>query len=144
MVWRKIFWFLKKKEEVPQDEPVEEKTFSQYIQYVPQILTWFRREKGIPRKDLKLTVIDDEEQPAWKISQVLEILITDLNLLYLITEREEVFEELADEAYEEYGLLILIREKKEEETPGNLVLDLRDWEKHLDIIYEVSYNTLTI
>ena len=76
---------------------------------------------------------------------VLELLIRDLNLLYVVTGRGEAFEELADEAYEERGLLVLIQEHdREGSLPGNLVLDLRDWEKHLDIISEVGYNTVTI
>lgn len=145
MILKKILWFCRKKEEQAQEAPEEKKTFAEYTRYVPQILTWFRREKGIPKKDLKLTVIDDEEQPAWKVNGVLELLIRDLNLLYVVTGRGEAFEELADEAYEERGLLVLIQEHdREGSLPGNLVLDLRDWEKHLDIISEVGYNTVTI
>ena len=30
------------------------------------------------------------------------------------------------------------------QAPGNLTLDIREWEKQLDIISAVSYNTLTI
>ena len=116
MIWKKIFWFRRREKEDAPEKPAEKKSFLLYTRYAPQILTWFRREKGIPRKDLQLVVIDDEEQPAWKVVRLLEILITDL-----ITIREEA---------------------GEENVPGNLVLDLRDWEKHLDIISEVGYNTL--
>ena len=143
MIWKKIFWFRRREKEDAPEKPAEKKSFLLYTRYAPQILTWFRREKGIPRKDLQLVVIDDEEQPAWKVVRLLEILITDLNLLYLVTKRREAFEELAEQAYEENGLLITIREEAgEENVPGNLVLDLRGWEKHLDIISEVGYNTL--
>ena len=143
MFWKKLFLFHRKKNEDIAEKPAEEKSFLLYTRYAPQILTWFRREKGIPKKDLQLAVIDDEEQPAWKVIRLLEILMTDLNLLYLITKRGEAFEELAEQAYEENGLLILIQEEDEDgNIPGNPVLDLRDWEKHLDIISEVGYNTL--
>ena len=68
----------------------------------------------------------------------------DLNIFYLVTDREDAFEELAEEAMEEYGLILVLLPKKESAGSGNLVLDVREWEKHLDIISAVSYNTLTI
>ena len=68
----------------------------------------------------------------------------DLNFFCLLTERAEAFEELAEEAMEEYGLLLVLLPKGNGKVPGNLILDVREWEKHLDIISAVRYNTLTI
>lgn len=43
---------------------------------------------------------------------------------------------------EEHGLLMVVLQKGEGQIPGNLLLDINEWEKHLDIISAVSYNTL--
>lgn len=139
------FLFFRKKEKKAEETPKEEerKSFFLYVARVPQIVTYFRRERGISRRDLELVIVDNEEQPAWKIGQILELLIWDLNLLYLVTGREEAFEELTETAFGDRGLLIvLLPELPAEDPPGNLVLDLNDWEKHLDIISAVGYNTL--
>lgn len=142
--FRKLLSFRKKKEnteEMPKQE--ERRSFFLYIVRTPEILTYFRREKGISRKNLELVLVDDPERPAWQIMQIAELLMTDLNLLYIMTERPEAFEELAEQAMEEHGLLIVIIQGfREESIPGNLVLDIRNWEQHLDIISSVSYNTV--
>lgn len=141
---RRLFSCWKKKEnteEMPKKE--EQRSFFLYIVRTPEILTYFRREKGISRRNLELVLIDDPEHPVWQIMQIAELLMTDLNLLYLVTGRPEAFEELADRAMEEHGLLIvIIQGTGEEPMPGNLVLDIRGWEQHLDIISSVSYNTV--
>lgn len=129
------------KEEI--GKPEEQKSFFLYIKKVPQIVTWFRRSKGIPLKKLELTLVDYEERPAYQIGQIIELLMKDLNLLYLVTSRRESFEELAEEAMEHTGLLIVLLEPVlNQHMPGNLVLYLEDWEKHLDIVSAVSYNTV--
>ena len=142
--WRKLLFFRKKKKPVEEiQEPEEKKSFFLYIVRVPEIVTYFRREKGIPRRKLELVLIDNEEQPAWKIQQIIELLISDLNLLYLVTGREEAFAEITEEALAEHGLLVVfLPGAAKENPPGNLVLNLNDWEKHLDIIPAVGYNTL--
>ena len=71
-------------------------------------------------------------------------LMKDLNVFYLVTERPEAFQELSEEAMEEYGLLLVLLSGESGQAPGNLTLDIREWEKQLDIISAVSYNTLTI
>lgn len=119
------------------------KSFFLYIVKVPEILTYLRREQGISRKNLELVLVDNEEEPAWKIEQVIELVLPDLNLLYLVTGRGKTFEELTERALEEHGLLIvLLEEMPGQEALGNLLLDLNDWEKHLDIISAVRYNTM--
>lgn len=140
--WKKLLFFWKK-ETQPEEKPVQvERNFFSYIPYVPKILTYYRREKGIPKKALELLLIDNEEQPAWKVQQAAELLLPDLNFLYFATGRGEAFEELEELALEEYGLLIvLLPEIGLEMPPGNLTLDLNDWERHLDIISALSYNT---
>ncbi len=122
----------------------ERRSFSMYMGMTPRIVTYFRREKGIARKDMELVLIDDEDRPAYQIAQIAEYLMKDLNIFYLVTDREDAFEELAEEAMEEYGLLLVLLPKGGEAGLGNLVLDVREWEKHLDIISAVSYNTLTM
>lgn len=132
---KRLFLRRRKGKKAEETQPEERKSFYLYIGSVPKILTWFRREKGIPKKDLELALIDDEEQPAWQIARIAELVIQDLNLLYLVTDRPEAYEELAEEAMEERGLLVTLCPLSEaDHPPGNLALDIREWEKHLDIM----------
>lgn len=144
--FRRLFftWFGKKEETQESKAEQERRSFFLYIVKSPEIVTYLRREKGISRKKLELTLIDDEDRPAYQIAQIAELLMKDLNFFYLMTEREDAFEELVEEAMEEHGLLMVLLPKEGERVPGNLVLDVSAWEKHLDIISAVSYNTLTI
>lgn len=137
-------WLLSKWRKPKQDaseRKQEEKSFYQYIMCITKVLTYFRRDAGISRKNLELVVVDEPEQPAWQIHQILEQLIPELNLLYLITDRPEAYEELVEEALEDRGLILtLMSDRDMEKMPGNLVLDLRDWQMHLDIINQPRYN----
>lgn len=143
--FRRIFLWFEKKEKIPEPGPAEERrSFFLYMGKTPEIVTYFRREKGISRRELKLVLIDDEERPAYQIAQIAEYLMKDLNFLYIVTERAEAFEDLAEEAMEEYGLLLVLLTQNPGTDQGNVVLDVREWEKHLDIISSVSYNTLII
>ena len=143
--FRRLIARFRKKEEVQTSKEEEKRrSFFLYIVKTPEIVTYLRREKGIARRKLELTLIDDEDRPAYQIAQIAELLMKDLNFFYLVTEREEAFEELAEEAMEEYGLLMVILPKGEEAVPGNVMLDVREWEKHLDIVTTVGYNTLTM
>lgn len=142
--FQKIFSWFRKKERPPEPVAAEERrAFSMYMRETPKIVTYFRREKGIARKDMELVLVDDEDRPAYQIAQIAEYLMKDLNIFYLATNREDAFEDLAEEAMEEYGLLLVFLPEGRTGA-GNLVLDVREWEKHLDIISAVSYNTLTI
>lgn len=133
--WKRLLSRWRKEKQPKEQQQEEKKSFYLYIVRIPQILTWFRREKGIPKKKLELALIDDGERPAWQIAQIAGLVMPDLNLLYLVTEREEAFRELAEEAMEESGLLVMLRPWTEAENPpGNLALDIREWEKHLDIM----------
>lgn len=143
--FRRLIARFRKKEEIQTSKEEEKRrSFFLYIVKTPEIVTYFRREKGIARRKLELTLIDDEDRPAYQIAQIAELLMKDLNFFYLVTEREEAFEELVEEAMEEYGLLMVILPKGEEAVPGNVMLDVREWEKHLDIVTTVGYNTLTM
>lgn len=143
--FRRLIARFRKKEEIQTSKEEEKRrSFFLYIVKTPEIVTYFRREKGIARRKLELTLIDDEDRPAYQIAQIAELLMKDLNFFYLVTEREEAFEELVEEAMEEYGLLMVILPKGEEAVPGNVTLDVREWEKHLDIVTTVGYNTLTM
>ncbi|MBS6396925.1 MAG: hypothetical protein KH452_07215 [Clostridiales bacterium] len=136
-LWRKD----KRTEEIVVRE--EKKSFLIYIGKASEVLTWFRRERGISKRDLELVLIDNEEQQAYQILRITELLMADLNVLYVVTQRPEEFTELEEEAMREHGLLIMTVEAVPVlDTPGELVLDLHEWEKHLDIISGVSYNTM--
>ena len=141
--FRKLWQSFKREEqtETLQNE-VPQKSFFLYIAEITKVLTYFRREKGISKKDLELVLIDNEDQPAYQVVEIVESLIKDLNFLYLVTRRPNYFDEMIDEALEEYGLLVVVLAELMEPIPGNLVLDTRDWENHLDIISPISYNTV--
>lgn len=55
-------------------------------------------------------------------------------MLYLVTEREEQFEEQAEELFDSQGLIVAMTKPGTENPSWNLILDLHDWEMHLDII----------
>lgn len=146
MGWmKKLLWFWKK-EEVTEEEmqsPKEERSFRLYIEKIPELIAYFRREKGIARKDLELVLIDNEDQPAYRMLEAAELLAADIRIFYIKTGRPDAFEAFAQEAMEEQGLLvILLQEGLKEHLPGNLILDARDWEKQLDILSAVSYNSV--
>ncbi len=143
--FQKLLHLFRRKEEAPETKESEERrSFFLYIVETPKILTYLRRERGISRQKLELALIDDGERPAYQIAQIAELLMKDLNVFYLVTERPEAFQELSEEAMEEYGLLLVLLSEESGQAPGNLTLDVREWEKQLDIISAVSYNTLTI
>ena len=93
-----------------------------------------RRERGIPLKELELVLIDNENEPVWQVQAILETLVPGLNMLYLVTEREEQFEEQAEELFDSQGLIVAMTKPGTENPSWNLILDLHDWEMHLDII----------
>ena len=134
---RKIFqWLLrnqKKEIEYKTEEKVKILMFSDYVPQIPEIILYIRRQREIPRRQLELTLIDKEDEPAWRIKGILRNLMKDPQVMYLVTDRAESFAEMEEEAMEMYGLPFLVLDKTElEKMPGNLVLDLNLWENQLD------------
>ena len=134
---RKIFqWLLrnqKKEIEYKTEEKVKILMFSDYVPRIPEIILYIRRQREIPRRQLELTLIDKEDEPAWRIKGILRNLMKDPQVMYLVTDRAESFAEMEEEAMEMYGLPFLVHDKTElEKMPGNLVLDLNLWENQLD------------
>ena len=134
---RKIFqWLLrnqKKEIEYKTEEKVKILMCSDYVPRIPEIILYIRRQREIPRRQLELTLIDKEDEPAWRIKGILRNLMKDPQVMYLVTDRAESFAEMEEEAMEMYGLPFLVLDKTElEKMPGNLVLDLNLWENQLD------------
>ena len=134
---RKIFqWLLrnqKKEIEYKTEEKAKVIMFSDYVPRVPEIVLYMRRQREIPRRQLELTVVDKEDEPAWRVEGIIRNLMKDPQVMYLVTDRTEAFSEMEEEAMELYGLPFLVLEKKElKKMPGNLVLDLNLWENQLD------------
>ena len=134
---RKIFqWLLrnqKKEIEYKTEEKVKILMFSDYVPRIPEIILYIRRQREIPRRQLELTLIDKEDEPAWRIKGILRNLMKDPQVMYLVTDRAESFAEMEEEAMEMYGLPFLVLDKTElKKMPGNLVLDLNLWENQLD------------
>ena len=107
--------------------------FADYVPRIPEIILYIRRQREIPRRQLELTLIDKENEPAWRIKGILRNLMKDPQVMYVVTDRPESFAEMEEEAMEMYGLPFLVLDKTElEKMPGNLVLDLNVWENQLD------------
>ena len=135
--WRRLWKWLKhqrKEDSVPEKKEKEQKSFFLYMSRVPEVLTYLRRMSGIPLRNLELVVVDNPSEAAWQVERILELLVPELNLLYVLTDRPEYFRELSEEVFEEQGLLMTLSSRQEIRAAGNLVLDLCDWEMHLDII----------
>ena len=116
-----------------QEPLVRQWQFSDYVPRVPEIVLYMRRQREISRRQLELTVVDKEDEPAWRIQGIVRNLMKDPQVMYLVTDRAEAFSELEEEAMEMYGLPFLVMEKTElKKMPGNLVLDLNLWENQLD------------
>ena len=107
--------------------------FADYVPRIPEIILYIRRQREIPRRQLELTLIDKEDEPAWRIKGILKNLMKDPQVMYLVTDRAEAFAEMEEEAMEMYGLPFLVLDKTElKKMPGNLILDLNLWENQLD------------
>ena len=116
-----------------QEPLVRQWQFADYVPRIPEIILYIRRQREIPRRQLELTLIDKEDEPAWRIKGILRNLMKDPQVMYLVTDRAEAFAEMEEEAMEMYGLPFLLLDKTElKKMPGNLVLDLNLWENQLD------------
>ena len=116
-----------------QEPLVRQWQFVDYVPRIPEIILYIRRQCEIPRRQLELTLIDKEDEPAWRIKGILRNLMKDPQVMYLVTDRAEAFAEMEEEAMEMYGLPFLVLDKTElEKMPGTLVLDLNLWENQLD------------
>ena len=116
-----------------QEPLVRQWQFVDYVPRIPEIILYIRRQCEIPRRQLELTLIDKEDEPAWRIKGILRNLMKDPQVMYLVTDRAEAFAEMEEEAMEMYGLPFLVLDKTElEKMPENLVLDLNLWENQLD------------
>ena len=116
-----------------QEPVVRQWQFADYVPRIPEIILYIRRQREIPRRQLELTLIDKEDEPAWRIKGILRNLMKDPQVMYLVTDRAEAFAEMEEEAMEMYGLPFLVLDKTElEQMPVNLVLDLNLWENQLD------------
>ena len=116
-----------------QEPLVRQWQFADYVPRIPEIILYIRRQREIPRRQLELTLIDKEDEPAWRIKGILRNLMKDPQVMYLVTDRAEAFAEMEEEAMEMYGLPFLVLDKTElKKMPGNLILDLNLWENQLD------------
>ena len=116
-----------------QEPLVRQWQFADYVPRIPEIILYIRRQREIPRRQLELTLIDKEDEPAWRIKGILRNLMKDSQVMYLVTDRAEAFAEMEEEAMEMYGLPFLVLDKTElKKMPGNLILDLNLWENQLD------------
>ena len=116
-----------------QEPLVRQWQFSDYVPRVSEIVLYMRRQREISRRQLELTVVDKEDEPAWRVEGILRNLMKDPQVMYVVTDRAESFAEMEEEAMEMYGLPFVVLDKTElEKMPGNLVLDLNLWENQLD------------
>ncbi|MCD8363610.1 MAG: hypothetical protein LUC98_11765 [Lachnospiraceae bacterium] len=142
-LFRKLCSLWRKEAPEAQIQTERVRLFREYREAAPEILRYLRREKGIARRDLELIVIDYEEEPAWQIRQLIERLLPEVRMLTIVSGRQTYFHELAQEAFGEYGLLVVVTDSCDAKPAGNLILDLGDWEKQLDILPGEGYNNIS-
>lgn len=114
--WKKILHLLKKRksgwrtEERSEQVPEEEKSDGQYLCCVMswEICEFARRKHGIARKNHRIIIVDDGSESAML---VLRKAGHDINHLTLATDREEHFERILGEIYEEDGLVVEVTDR---------------------------------
>lgn len=103
-------------------------------QYLCCIMAWeicefARRLHAIPKKSHRLIIVDDGSEAAFL---ALEKAGHDINHMTLVTDREEHFERILSEIYEEDGLVVEVAGQRDEaagmvlEFDGTFCLRLRD------------------
>ena len=60
-----------------QEPLVRQWQFADYVPRIPEIILYIRRQREIPRRQLELTLIDKEDEPAWRIKGILRNLMKD-------------------------------------------------------------------
>lgn len=142
-LFQRLFFLWRKRTSESEIPCAPLRSFFEYRERAPEVLRYLRRARGIARRDLELIVIDNEEEPAWQVSHVIERLLPEVKLLTIVSERQEYFSELAQDAFEEYGLLVAQTDTRGGKPVGNLVLNLGEWEKQLDILSGEGYNNIS-
>ena len=79
-----------------QEPLVRQWQFADYVPRIPEIILYIRRQREIPRRQLELTLIDKEDEPAWRIKGILRNLMKDPQVMYLVTDRAEAFAEMEE------------------------------------------------
>lgn len=104
--------------------------------YMKEIFDYLRRYGEIPRKQISVVLIDDEDA---RIDYFLYEFLEDLNYLTIVTSRKEYFVSLQERAFQELGLLIdLVQPWEEKNLRGNLVWDFSDLLQRADCYPEGS------
>lgn len=94
-----------------------------YLPYIYQkeCFDYLRRCGKIPRKQIDLVLIDDDDS---RIDYFLMNYLGELNYVTIVTDRMRYFEGLQERAFQELGLLIdLVHTWEEKKLQGNMVWD---------------------
>lgn len=79
---------------------------------------------SIDWKLVKWVLMDSEDD---KILFILDLILSEVNYLTIITKRKDYFEEKIEQIYEEYGLWITIESfPLKEQSEGNFIIDLSE------------------
>ncbi|WP_310601724.1 hypothetical protein [Anaerosporobacter sp.] len=90
--------------------------------YIQHLVRSTRKELRIREKDMKLVVIDSCDK---RIESVLEMFISNLNYLTIITNREEYFSSFRDMIYDTTGLVVELESLPlQSNIDGNIIIDL--------------------
>lgn len=116
--WKKIIGILKQKierlsgclrgEKIPEEEAPSDGLYLCCIM-AWEICEFARRLHQIPRKKYRLTIVDDGGEAAFV---TLLKAGHDINRLTLVTDREEHFADIAEDIYEENGLVVEVTENE--------------------------------
>lgn len=107
-------------------ERESEKRIPFYLPYIylKECFDYLRRYAGIPKKQINMILIDDDDA---RTDYFLTNFLEDLNYLTIVTDRMKYFESLQERAFQELGLLIdLVHSWEEKNLQGNLVWDFSE------------------
>ena len=107
--------------------------FADYVPRIPEIILYIRRQREIPRRQLELTLIDKEDEPAWRIKGILRNLMKDPQVMYLGYREKSEYGGVADA-----GAVTLYLFSKNADT--QIPLASPDIETLTGVVHSLNYN----
>lgn len=102
--------------------------------FLQEILLYTTKLYQYENKRVRIMVMDDEKQPL--TACVVRALAAKWNHVVIVTERKEFWEDIHEELYDQWGLLLQITDKSNrEELPCEIVLELTKEPPYLTRMY---------
>lgn len=116
--WRRIRQRKQEEPEIVEEEAEEPWRENPYLPWIRQIVCEVLPQRGLSYQALRLAVLDEDDDGEtifWEDSvlQALNDLADDLNDLTIFTSRPVYFQDYVERMYEENGLLVQMRDKRQ-------------------------------